>query len=306
MKKDLFVSHASEDKDDFVRPLSELLKQYGVDVWYDEFELRLGSSISRSIDKGISNSNFGLIVLSVSFFNKNWTEYELKSLNSYEVEKGDVLLPIWKNVEVEAVRNFSPYLADKFALTTENSSIEEIALKIIEVVKPDLFSAIHQKIALEEAIKNAKTETISIKDLKPGPIRHPKLNENLISRIRLIRSSLWFCYPHSMNFWMDGFMRDLNVEQEIRFWEHVSTCFLELLVQPDLSESHKGQSEETYQDIFALIFAIQHNNETSEIMKKFKPEFIQKAKEIISYNIPVYDIDEELPFSDKESPFNED
>ena len=69
-KKDLFISHASEDKDEFVRPLANLLSQYGLDVWYDEFELRIGKSLSRSIDNGISNSNFGLIVLSESFFKK--------------------------------------------------------------------------------------------------------------------------------------------------------------------------------------------------------------------------------------------
>jgi hypothetical protein len=80
-KKDLFISHASEDKDDFVRPLANLLKQYGLEVWHDEFELSIGKSLSRSIDKGITNSNFGLLVLSKSFFNKNWTEYVLKSLN---------------------------------------------------------------------------------------------------------------------------------------------------------------------------------------------------------------------------------
>ncbi len=241
MKKDLFISHASEDKDDFVRPLSYLLREYGVDVWYDEFELRIGRSISRSIDKGISNSNYGLIVLSESFFNKNWTEYELRSFNSYEVDNGDVLLPIWKEVDAKLVRDFSPYLADKFALTTEKSTIEEIALKVIEVAKPDLFTNIHQKLAIEETLKNAKIETASLKELKPGPIRHFRLNANLISRIRLIRSSLWLCYPHSMDFWLDGFKRDLNIEKEIRFWEHISTCFLELLFHEKLRKSIKGK-----------------------------------------------------------------
>lgn len=69
-KKDLFISHASEDKDDFVRPLANLLHQYGLNVWYDEFELTIGISLCRSIDKGIANSNFGLLVLSKSFLTK--------------------------------------------------------------------------------------------------------------------------------------------------------------------------------------------------------------------------------------------
>ncbi len=207
MKKDLFISHASEDKNDFVRPLAELLKKYGVDVWYDEFELRIGKSLSRSIDLGIANSNFGLIVLSEAFFTKNWTEYELKSLNSYEVESGDVLLPVWKDVDAKKVRSFSPYLADKFALTTDNKSLEEITLKIIEVVKPELFSSIHKKLAYKEAIRNAVPRRTDIRKIKQGPIQHLELSENLVSRIRLIRSSLLLCYPNEMEFWIDGFKR---------------------------------------------------------------------------------------------------
>lgn len=299
MKKDLFISHASEDKDDFVRPLSALLKLYGLDVWYDEFELRIGRSISRSLDKGIANSNFGLLVLSKSFFSKNWTEYELKSLNSYEIENGDVLLPIWKDVDYKEVREFSPYLADKFALTTNKLSIEGIALKIIEAVKPDLFSLIHQKLVVEEAMKNAKVETMKAEDIKHGPIRHPKLNENLISRIRLVRASLWLCYPHSMKFWMDGFQRDLNIEREIRFWEHLSTCFLELVTQHNLSESHLGDTDNIYKDLFSLLFEIGHSNSQEEKEPLFESSFIEKAKEIWQHSIPIYDIEEELPI-DKE------
>lgn len=298
-KKDLFISHASEDKDDFVRPLSALLKQYGVDVWYDEFELRIGRSISRSIDKGISNSNFGLLILSNSFFSKNWTEYELKSLNSYEVENGDVLLPIWKDIEFKDVREFSPYLADKFALTTEKLTIEEIALKVIEVVNPDLFSQIHQKLAAEEALKSTKIEIKKASDLKPGPIRHPKLNENLISRIRLIRASLWLCYPHSMEFWMDGFKRDLNIESEIRYWEHVSTCFLELLTQHDLTKSYLGDTTNIYEDLFSMLFEISHSTQKADKKSLFEPNFIEKAKEIWQHSIPIYDIEEQLPFGQK-------
>jgi hypothetical protein len=48
---DLFISHASEDKEDFVKPLATLLHDIGVNVWYDEFSLKLGDSLSRSIDK---------------------------------------------------------------------------------------------------------------------------------------------------------------------------------------------------------------------------------------------------------------
>ncbi len=291
-KEDLFISHASEDKDDFVRPLANLLRQYELDVWYDEFELSIGKSLSRSIDKGIANSNFGLIVLSKSFFNKNWTEYELKSLNSFEIENGDVLLPLWKDVTVKEVRKFSPYLADKFALTTKDS-IEDIAIKIIEVCNPKLFSEIHYKIRLDKLLKTAKIKKADASELRAAPIRHVKLNENLISRIRLIRSSLLLCYPHSMAFWLDGFQRDMNVESEIRYWEHLSACFLEIIVDPEMFNLYKGSREEFYPDVFNLLFSISE----AKTSKKFCSKFIKKAKDIYSHILPYYDFEEELPYS---------
>ena len=39
---DAFISHATEDKDRFVRPLAHALTALGAKVWYDEFSLKLG------------------------------------------------------------------------------------------------------------------------------------------------------------------------------------------------------------------------------------------------------------------------
>lgn len=65
---DLFICHASEDKESFVRPLAEALRAENVEVWFDEFTLELGDSICRSIDHGLRQSRFGVLVLSPAFF----------------------------------------------------------------------------------------------------------------------------------------------------------------------------------------------------------------------------------------------
>ena len=64
---DVFISHASEDKEAVVRPLANALRQKGVRVWYDEFELKIGDSLRRKIDQGLSKSRFGIVVISRSF-----------------------------------------------------------------------------------------------------------------------------------------------------------------------------------------------------------------------------------------------
>jgi TIR domain-containing protein len=71
------------------------LRQRGLRVWFDEFELRIGDSLRRKIDQGIARSAFGVVVLSTAFFAKNWAQYELDGLVTQSVDGSQVLLPLW-------------------------------------------------------------------------------------------------------------------------------------------------------------------------------------------------------------------
>lgn len=131
---DVFISHASEDKADVVRPLAEALKAGGLSVWYDEFELRIGDSLRRKIDRGLAGSRFGIVVLSQAFFGRGWPEYELDGLVTRAVSGEQILLPIWHNVTKREVIGYSPSLADRLARSTATHTVEDIAAEIIEVV----------------------------------------------------------------------------------------------------------------------------------------------------------------------------
>lgn len=131
---DVFISHASEDKDAVVRPLALALRQLGTEVWYDEFELRIGDSLRRKIDAGIARSRFGVVVLSTSFFAKGWPQYELDGLVTRAVTGEQLLLPLWHGVSKDQVIAHSPSLADKVALRTADYTIEEIADEIASVI----------------------------------------------------------------------------------------------------------------------------------------------------------------------------
>lgn len=132
---DVFISHASEDKDEVVRPLALALRQEGLSVWYDEFELKIGDSLRKKIDKGLAKSRFGIVVLSKSFIHKGWTNYELDGIITRVVSGEQVLLPIWHNITKKEVMDFSPSIADKLARNTSNYTVEEIASEIAEVIK---------------------------------------------------------------------------------------------------------------------------------------------------------------------------
>ena len=108
------------------------LTRMGHRVWYDEFELRVGDSLRQSIDKGLVNSRFGIVVLSPAFFAKNWPQYELNGLTAREMDGHKVILPIWHMVDREDVLAYSPTLADKVALSTRRMSIKKIAEVLAE------------------------------------------------------------------------------------------------------------------------------------------------------------------------------
>lgn len=132
---DIFISHASEDKDEVVRPLANALRDKGIKVWYDEFEMKIGDSLRRKIDKGLANSRFGIVVVSKDFIKKGWTNYELDGIITKAISGEQILLPIWHNITKKEVIDFSPSLADKLARNTAINTIDEIATEIADLIR---------------------------------------------------------------------------------------------------------------------------------------------------------------------------
>src|ERR1700753_2303469 len=126
---DVFVSHASEDKESVARPLSNHLAGYGLKVWLDESELHLGDSLRIKIDTGVAHSRFGIVVLSPAFFAKTWTKSELDGLVAREIEGVKVVLPIWHNLSHEEIKRWSPILAGRLAASTQEG-LSRVAAKI--------------------------------------------------------------------------------------------------------------------------------------------------------------------------------
>lgn len=132
---DAFISHASEDKQEFVRPLAGKLTELGLKIWYDEFELKVGDRLRGSIDRGLVNSRYGIVVLSKNFFSKNWPQYELDGLTAREIEGRKVILPIWYGISKKDVLKYSPPLADKIAIDSSKKTIAEMAAELKEVIE---------------------------------------------------------------------------------------------------------------------------------------------------------------------------
>ena len=117
--RDVFISHAGEDKEAVARPLAEALKRLGLSVWFDEYELLVGDRLSTTIDRGLATSRFGVVIISPAFMRKPWPQRELAALVARETSEGEtVILPVWHEVSKEQVLAFSPPLADVVAINT--------------------------------------------------------------------------------------------------------------------------------------------------------------------------------------------
>lgn len=238
-KYDCFISHASEDKSEFVEPLARELIRLGVSTWYDRFSLTVGDSLSRSIDKGLSKSRYGILVISKAFISKPWPEYELRGLNAKEIGAEKVILPIWHGVTREDVLSFSPTLADKFAIPSGAYDINYIVRELVRVIRPDIADALHRIEAFKIIVENAEKKTIPLNKLKPNPtLRHETLKPEQMVRIRLVRSVLAESYARSLEDTILDFKRDLNIDTEILIWEAIAAAYstYKTLINPELEE----------------------------------------------------------------------
>lgn len=139
LRWDVFICHASEDKDDVARPLANLLAGHRLHVWIDEGEIRPGDSLRARIDEGLSASRFGLVIFSHHFLSKAWTKAELGGLFSRELLGSKVLVPVWHRVDVKDVVAQSPLLADRLALNT-SIGLEEIAARVAGLLRKETVS----------------------------------------------------------------------------------------------------------------------------------------------------------------------
>jgi len=133
---DVFVSHASEDKEAVAKPLADAIEQHGYKVWLDQYVLRLGDRLRRTIDVALATCRYGVVILSPDFFKKGWPQLELDGLVALETQDGRKrILPVFHRVTVADVSRYSPTLADRLGVSTD-IGIGVVASQIVDVLTP--------------------------------------------------------------------------------------------------------------------------------------------------------------------------
>jgi hypothetical protein len=126
-----FISHDSRDKANVAQPLALRLSQMMIPVWYDEYSLKVGDSLRESIEQGLKECQKCILILTPNFLaNGGWSKREYDSIFTREiVEKTKLILPVWHDVSVQEVFDYSPVLADKLAVGW-SEGLEAVARKL--------------------------------------------------------------------------------------------------------------------------------------------------------------------------------
>ncbi len=179
---DAFICHATEDKDEFVRPLAEALRAQHLEVWYDEFVLDVGDSLREAIDRGLATSKCGIVVLSPSFFRKRWPNRELNGLVARETEGNrGIILPIWHHVDRDQVLAFSPTLADLRAAVSAEG-ISTVVAQLLKNLRPESDPlVVARNILIEKGLSPPIVSDewwLDIVEFKEADLRYPDLNSD--------------------------------------------------------------------------------------------------------------------------------
>ncbi|MBR5907046.1 MAG: toll/interleukin-1 receptor domain-containing protein [Bacteroidales bacterium] len=249
-KYDIFISHASEDKDAIVRPMATILERMSVRVWYDEFSLQPGDSLTASIDRGLQESKYGLVVLSKAFLAKKWTDYEYRSLMTREIDGERVILPLWYDVTKEDVKSFSLYLADIMALPISRANFGKIVPAILKKVRPEIYQELRMRGVLRKAVAEGTPKLAKMSEIKSATTKHSKLTKQQLIRSKAVYYGIGKHLNKTFYDYVDQYELDVVPERELQSWEIMNACYLEML------EHHSDATVRDREDYFKVLLAL--------------------------------------------------
>lgn len=131
--RDAFLCHAWDDRKGVAKDLHDLLEAKGVSVWFSEKDILPGVPFLRAIDKGLANSRVGLVMVTPALMKRIQDEGVAEKELSVLLQ-GNLLVPVVHGTTYGEVREVSPLLASRNGFDTEVDPLEEIAVKIAELV----------------------------------------------------------------------------------------------------------------------------------------------------------------------------
>lgn len=130
----VFLSYASEDRDIAERVARDLIAR-GIDVWWDQWEIKSGDSLRRKIDEGLTRCTHFVVLLSSASATKPWVNEEIDAGLVRKLDGAAKLVVLRLDLPVTALSPllrtaYSPEIQKKdFDLTQLANDISGVARK---------------------------------------------------------------------------------------------------------------------------------------------------------------------------------
>ncbi|OIN59964.1 toll/interleukin-1 receptor domain-containing protein [Arsenicibacter rosenii] len=128
-----FISYSGHDKEYAVN-IAELLSENGIHVWMDDFNVKVGDTVVSTIESGIKESDYFIVLLSNNSINSDWVkqEIELAYITNHERNKPKIIPIVFDSL----IRNKIPkLLMDIRWLVVNESNIFQKIQRLIEQLK---------------------------------------------------------------------------------------------------------------------------------------------------------------------------
>lgn len=119
-ERDIFICHASGDKESYVYPFAAELETHGITYWLDQAEITWGDRITEKINGGLARSRYVVVFLTDTFLKRHWPQAELGSALNREASTGGVVVLPLMIASSETVFGQYPLLRDKHYLRWED------------------------------------------------------------------------------------------------------------------------------------------------------------------------------------------
>lgn len=133
-RRDLFLCHAWADRKGAAKELHDTLESHDATVWFSEKDVGLGKSLLREIDRGLRMSRIGIVLVTPALLKsleaEGIADKELSALLAT-----DRVIPVAHGATFEELREVSPLLASRSGLSSEDSSLKDVAAMIADTVR---------------------------------------------------------------------------------------------------------------------------------------------------------------------------
>nr|XP_028959031.1 TMV resistance protein N-like [Malus domestica] len=122
---DVFISFRGEDtRKNFTGHLYEALTRAGINAFIDEEELKKGEELTTEFERAIQGSKISIIVFSIRYANSSWCLEELVKIMECRRTLGQIVLPIFYDVDPSHVRKQTDSFGQLFLEHIDEKKVE--------------------------------------------------------------------------------------------------------------------------------------------------------------------------------------